>query len=113
MGGFAFATVTWFVGELSETAGRELVDVANDDLGHLLGVEMAGFFLVTLGSLVLAAALVRARAVPRVAVVGFVLLTLALFVGLSGAAMNAVQAAQVLAIGALALPIWTRADHSR
>jgi hypothetical protein len=113
MGGFAFATVTWFIGELSESAGRELVDVGNDDVGHLLGVEMAGFFLVTLGSLVLAAALWRARAVPRPAIALFVLLTVGLFAGLSSTPMNVIQAAQVFAIGALAVPIWTRADHAR
>ena len=68
MGSFAFTTVTYFAGALPEEAGRELVATANDDVAHLLGVEMAGFLLFTVGSLVLATALVRARAVPRLVV---------------------------------------------
>lgn len=108
MGSFAFTTVTYFVGELPEGSGRDLVDTANDDVTHLLGVEMAGFLLFTLGSLVLAAALVRARAVPRLAVALFVLLTFGLF-ALTGAALDVVQAAQVLVAGAVAVPLWRRA----
>lgn len=106
MGGMAFTTVMWFIGTLPEDSGRTLVDVANDDVPHLLGVETTGFFLVTLGSLVLAAALFRARAVPRPAIALFVLLTVGLFAGLPGTAMNVVQAAQVLTAGALAIPVW-------
>lgn len=113
MGGMAFTTVMWFMGTLSEDSGRELVDLANDDVPHLLGVEMAGFFLITLGTLVLSAALFRARAVPRPAVVLFVVLTLGLFAGLSGTAMNVVQAAQVLLTGAVAIPLWVSTRDSR
>ncbi|HRI98961.1 MAG TPA: hypothetical protein PLZ93_25270, partial [Nocardioides sp.] len=59
MGGAAFATVVWFITAdgLPTGAGTSLVDYANDHVGHLMGVDMAGFALVTLGSLVLAAAL--------------------------------------------------------
>ncbi len=110
MGGFAFATVTYFVGALPESSGRELVDVANDDLAHLMGAEMVGFFLFTLGSLVLAGALARARAIPRTVVAVYVLLTLGLFAGLPATAMDGVQAAQLLLTGALAIPLWVRAD---
>jgi hypothetical protein len=109
MGGFAFATTTWFAGALPEESGRELVDVANDHLAQLLGAEMAGFLCVTLGSLVLAGALFRARAVPRLAVAVFVVLTVVLFVGLPGTAMDLAQAAQVLTAGALAVPLWLSA----
>jgi hypothetical protein len=112
MGGFAFVTVTYFVGELPKASGRELVDTANDDVTHLLGVEMGGFLLFTLGSLVLAAALVRARAVPRLAVAVFVLLTAGLF-ALTGAALDYVQAAQVVVAGALAVPLWRSASPGR
>lgn len=112
MGGFAFATVTYFVAELPEASGRDLVDTANDDVAHLLGVEMAGFLLVTLGSLVLAAALVRGRAVPRPAVAAFVLLTFGLF-ATTGAALDVVQAAQTVLIGAVAVPLWRSAALGR
>jgi hypothetical protein len=109
MGSFAFATVIYFAGNLPEGPGLELVDIANDDVAHLLGVEMAGFLLFTLGSLVLAGALVRSMAVPRLFVALFVLLTIGLFAGLSGAAMDSVQAAQVLLAGGLAVPLWRSA----
>lgn len=105
MGSFAFVTVLHFVGALPEDAGRALVDTANDDVGHLLGVEMAGFLLFTLGSLVLAFALFRSRAVPRPVVGLYVALTIALFAGVSGTAMDVVQAAQVLVAGSLAIPL--------
>ena len=107
MGSFAFTTVVYFAAELPEGAGRDLVDTANDDVTHLLGVEMAGFLLVTLGSLVLAAALLRGRVVPRPPVVAFVLLTIGLF-AVTGTALDLVQAAQVLLAGALAIPLWRR-----
>jgi hypothetical protein len=108
MGGLAFATLLWFAATLPEEQGRGLVDTVNDEIGHALGVEMAGFALVTLGSLVLAAALVRARAVPWPAVAVFVALTVSLFLGFPGDVMNVLQAAQVLVAGALAVPLWQR-----
>ena len=74
----------------------------------MLVPQTTGFFLVTLGTLVLTAALVHGRVVPRLVGVVFVLLTVALF-AVSGQAMNAVQAAQMLLIGAVAIPLWRRA----
>lgn len=105
MGSFAFVTVLYFVGELPEEAGRALVDTLNDDVGHVLGAEMAGFLLFTLGSLVLAGALFRARAVPRVPLAVYALLTVALFAGLPNTAMDLVQASQVVLAGALSVPL--------
>jgi hypothetical protein len=113
MGSFAFATVLYLVGELPEEAGRTLVDTVNDDVAHVLGAEMAGFLLVTLGSLVLAAALFRARAVPRLAIGLYVALTVALFAGLPGTAMDVAQAAQVVLAGALAVPLLRSASLGR
>lgn len=109
MGSFAFTTVVYFAAELPEGAGRELVDTANDDVTHLLGVEMAGFLLFTLGSLVLAVALARGRVVPRAAVAAFVLLTIGLFAA-TGTALDVVQAAQVLLTGAVAIPLFRSAS---
>jgi hypothetical protein len=108
MGSFAFTTVVYFASELPEGSGRDLVDTANDDVAHLLGVEMAGFLLFTLGSLALAAALLRGHVVPRLAVAAFVVLTVGLFAA-TGTALDVVQAAQVLLAGALAVPLWRSA----
>src|SRR5262249_18017597 len=65
VGAAGFAAVVWFAGAdgFSEGAGRSLVHVANDHPGHLMGPEMVGFLLTTVGSLILAGALIRARAV--------------------------------------------------
>lgn len=113
MGGFAFVTVLYFVGELPEDAGRTLVDTLNDDVAHVLGAEMAGFLIFTVGSLVLAAALFRARAVPRLAVGLYVVLTVAVFAGLPNTAMDVVQAAQVVLAGALAVPLLRSVPRGR
>jgi len=112
MGGAAFATVVWFITAdgLSEGAGRSLVDYANDHLGHLMGLDMAGFLLTTIGSLVLAAALIRARAVPVPAVVVYILLTLAQFTGLPGRAMDFLQIAMMVLLIGFAAVVWSRAQ---
>jgi hypothetical protein len=70
---------------------------AVDNPGHLLGLQMAGFLLVTLGSLVLMGALWRSRSVPRWLPIGYAVLTVGLFV-LDGAALNIVQAVQTLSL---------------
>jgi len=110
MGGTAFATLGWFVTAdgLAPGAGRSLVDHANDHPGHLLGPTMAGFALITLGVLVLAAALVRARAVPLVAVGGYVVLTLLQFAGLPGRAMDYLQVAMMVLLLGFAVLVWRR-----
>ena len=111
MGGAAFATVVWFITAdgLSEGAGPSLVDYANDHVGHLMGVDMAGFALTTLGSLVLAAALIRARAVPVPAVVAYLLLTVAQFAGLPGRAMDVLQIVMMALLVGFAALVWRRA----
>jgi hypothetical protein len=113
MGSSTFAAVTWFATseDMSEDGGRRLVDVANEAPGHLLGLEMGGFLLVTLGGLTLAAALLRARAVPLVAVVAFVVLTLALFAPLPPNGTDAVQVLQMVVVAALAIPVWRQSQR--
>ena len=109
MGGFGFATLVWFTTGLSEDDAAGMISFANDHPGHLMGVQMAGFALFTLGTLTLSVALARARAVPLAAVIGFVALTVGLFVPLPGRGIDVVQVAQMLLVGALAVPLWRRA----
>ena len=86
MGAGAFATFSWFATAPgpAEGAGRSLVAHANGQVLHLLGPDRAGFVVYTLGSLVLAAAPVRARAVPPAPVAVFVVGTPARFVSPAG-----------------------------
>ena len=111
MGAGAFATLAWFATApgLADSAGRSLVDYANDHVGHAIGVDMAGFVTFTLGTLVLAAALIRARAVPVLAVGGFVVLTLAQFVMPAGHdVLNYLQIAMMLMLVGFAGLVWRR-----
>jgi hypothetical protein len=111
MGGAAFATVVWFVTAdgLSDGAGQSLVDYANDHVGHLMGIDMAGFVLTTLGSLVLAAALIRARAVPVPAVLAYLALTVMQFVGLQGRVIDFLQIVMMVLLLGFAVVVWRRA----
>jgi hypothetical protein len=112
MGAGAFATFSWFVTApgLAEDAGPSLVDYANDHVGHLIGVDMVGFVTFTLGTLVLSAALIRARAVPAVGVIVFVLLTLAQFVMPAGNdVLSYLQIATMVLLVGFAAVVWRRA----
>ena len=108
MGSFGFVTLVWFVTGAPEESSAELIAYANDQTGHLLGVEMVGFAFFTLATLILSVALVRAKAVPLVAVLGFVALTVLLFTPIPGRVIDVVQAVQMVLLGGLAVPLWRR-----
>jgi hypothetical protein len=112
MGAVGFATIGWFASarELSDGTGQSLVDFANDNPGHLMGPDMAGFLLTAVGSLVLAAALIRSRALPVIAVVTYILLVLAQFSGIPGRAMDFLQIAMMLGLIGFAAVLWRRAE---
>jgi hypothetical protein len=111
MGGTAFASVVWFITAdgLPPGAGTSLVDYANDHPGHLIGPDMVGFLLTTIGALVSSAALIRARAVPIPAVIVYIVLTLVQFTGLPGRTMDFLQIAMMVLLIGLAAVIWRRA----
>ncbi|CUR59154.1 conserved membrane hypothetical protein [metagenome] len=112
MGATAFATLGWFASAdgLADGTGQSLVDFANDNPVHLMGPNLAGFLLTTIGSVVLAVALIRSRAVPVYAVVAYLLLVLAQFSGMPGRAMDFLQIAMMLLLIAFAAVLWARAD---
>jgi hypothetical protein len=112
MGAVGFATIGWFASAdgLHDGTGKALVDFANDNPGHLMGPDMAGFLLTAVGSLVLAAALIRSRALAVYVVVGYVLMTLAQFSGIPGRAMDFLQIAMMLMLIGFAAVLWRRAD---
>lgn len=108
MGNLSFATVVWFASRLPQDAARSLIDHANDDPGHLVGVTVAGFFLSTLAQLVLATALLRARAVPVAALAVYVLLVPVQFLPLPGRAIDLLQIAMMGLYIALAVTVLRR-----
>jgi hypothetical protein len=112
MGAIGLATIGWFASAdgLSNGTGQALVDFANDNPGHLMGPDIAGFLLTAVGSLVLAAALLRSRAIPIYAVVAYILLTLAQFSGVPGRAMDLLQIVMMLGLIAFAVVLWRRAN---
>lgn len=114
IGAGAFATFVWFATApgLSEGAGPSLVDYANGQVGHLIGADMAGFLSYTLGTLVMSVAVIRARAIPVVAVALFIVLTLAQFAMPSGHdVLSYLQIAQLVMLIVFAVTVWRRAGE--
>lgn len=112
LGAGGFATFAWFATApgLSAGAGPSLIDYANAHVGHLIGADMAGFLSFTLGTLLLSAALVRARAVPVVAVILFIVVTLAQFAMPTGTdLLDYLQIAQMAILVGFAFVVWRRA----
>jgi hypothetical protein len=97
----AFGSFAWYATSLPVDTGTALMSYFQDNPGHLIGLQMAGFLLVTLGSLVLMVALWRAGSVPRWLPVAYAVLTVGGFV-LDGVALNLVQATQMLSLTAVA-----------
>jgi hypothetical protein len=100
----AFGTFAWYATStdaIPADAGTALMTYAEDSPGHVLGLQMAGFLLLTVGSLVVMVALWRARSVPRWLPIGYAVLTVGVF-ALGGVALNVVQAAQTLSLLAVA-----------
>jgi hypothetical protein len=94
----SFGSLAWYATDpaaVPPDAGSALMTYVVDHPGHLLGAQMAGFLLYTVGALVLMVALWRARAVPRWLPVAYLVLTIGVF-ALDGVALNVVQAAQTL-----------------
>ena len=103
-GELSFATFNWYATSagVSASEGTSLLVWAHHHAGHTYGATAAGFVLFTLGTLVLAGGLIRARALPLVAVVIFMVLTLSQFIG-SGRLQDLTEVATMLSLAALAV----------
>lgn len=94
MGAFARGAVSWFA--TAEAVGADagstvLTLVQDQEPGRLTLVAMAGFLLITVGTLVLAVAWWRSRTVPRWLPVTLAVLTVAQFTGFDGRALDVLQ----------------------
>jgi hypothetical protein len=96
----SFGSFAWYATDTAAIPagpGEALMSYVEDSPGHMLGVQMVGFLLFTLGSLALMVALWRSRAVPRWLPIGYLVLTVGTF-ALGGVALNIVQAIQMLSL---------------
>jgi hypothetical protein len=115
MGAFAFAMFTWYVTDpaaLPIPDGTRLLEyaVANPERGMLL--QLGGFLLYTVGTLVLAVALLRAASVPRWLPIAMIGMTLAQF-GTSDRALDAIQIAAMTLLVILATAVLRQSAASR
>jgi hypothetical protein len=96
----SFGSFAWYatdIGAIPADSGAALMRHVEENPGHMMGLQMAGFLLFTLGSILLMAALWRARSVPRWLPIGYLVLTIGVF-ALGGVALNIVQAVQMLSL---------------
>jgi hypothetical protein len=102
-GELSLATVFWYATSagLSKQDGTALLVWAHHHSGHTYGADAAGFVLFTLGSIVLAVALIRSRAVPVAAPIAFIVLTAAQF-ATTGRLADVVDAGTMLSLTAIA-----------
>jgi len=106
MGEFGFAAISWYATDtnaLSVPDGTKLLDYTVDHPDHGLVVQMAGFLLFTLGSILLLIALIRARAVPLWLPIACLVLMVAQFAPVPGRALDFVQSGL---IGLLVVLAW-------
>ena len=99
MGAFAFVALVWLVTDttvLPATDGARVIDAALSEMAHVALPQALGFLLFTAGTLILAAALFRSRAVPRWLPIAIAVATLLQF-AVHDRALDFVQ------IGAMAL----------
>ena len=93
MGSLAHGAVAWFATSdvVSVQAGTALLEHVEDEPLRVMGPVMAGFLLVAVGMLVLAAALLRARSVPRWLPIALIVGTLAQFAPVSSRGLDVIQ----------------------
>lgn len=115
MGAFAFAAFTWYVTDptvLPVADGTRVLDYVVANPEHLMLLQMGGFLLYTLGTLLLAAALFRARSVPRGLPIAMIVLTIAQF-ATHGRVLDFVQIVAMMVLVALAVLAIRRSTASR
>ena len=105
MGSFAFASFAWYAtsAAIPVDSGKALMAYAAENPQHGFVPAMIGFLLFTVGSLLLAVALLRSRAVPIAAVIVFAVLTVSQFAGVEGRGLDFVQIALMLLLTGLAV----------
>lgn len=101
-GALAYITVAWYGTSpaLDAASGTALFDYLKGNLGHILIPQAIGLALFSLGSILVAVALWRARAVPRWVAIAVALLAILQF-AVPTAAMDVVQSVRMLSFVAV------------
>ncbi|HEX2809701.1 MAG TPA: hypothetical protein VHN80_26350, partial [Kineosporiaceae bacterium] len=108
-GSVAFAVLMWFATSpdlVPVPTGTALLEHVAGHPGHLFVLQMSGFIGYSIGVLVLAVALWRSGSVPRWLPTVLGLLTVALFAGVEGRALDVVEAAQNAMLLGVAWYLW-------
>jgi len=96
MGAFGFAALAWYATDtaaLTAADGARLLEYVVDNRLHVMVMQMAGFMIYTLGSLVLAVALLRARTITRWLPIALIVVTLAQFTPVPQRGLDLIQVA--------------------
>jgi hypothetical protein len=104
----AFGVLAWYVtatDAIDAEAGTALLAYFEENPARIAVLQVPGFLLFTIGTLVLMVALWRARSVPRWLPIGVALLTVAAFI-VPGRALDVVQALQMLSLVGVAWYLW-------
>lgn len=104
-----YATFGWYAtatDAIPAEAGASLMSYAEENFDRVGALQVPGFLLLTIGTLVLMVALWRCRAVPRWLPVTIAVLTVVAFVGLGGRVLDVLQAAQLASFALVAWHLW-------
>ena len=96
MGEFGFASLSWYATDtdaVSVAEGTKLLEYSVDHPEHGMVVQMAGFLLFTIGSILLLVALIRARSVPLWLPIASIVLIVAQFTPVPSRVLDFVQVA--------------------
>jgi hypothetical protein len=105
MGEFGFAAMSWYSTEadaISVAEGTKLLDYTVDHPEHGMVVQMAGFLLFTVGTILLLVALIRSRSVPLWLPIACLVLIVAQFTPVPGRVLDFVQVGSMALFVALA-----------
>lgn len=103
LGGFAYATLAWHTTDASviePAAGAALLERAIEQPQHSLLLQIVGFLTFTLGTVLVAVALLRSKAVPRWLPALILVTTVLVFVS-PPRVKDLAQAVQMVALGAV------------
>lgn len=111
----SYATFAWYATAteaIPVEAGTSLLSYAEADFSRIGALQVPGFLMFSVGTLLMMVALWRARSVPRWLPIAIAVLTLAAFVGPQGVVLDVIQAVQGVSLALVAWYLW-RARNRR